>query len=431
MPIALLRRASGRRATEAIQPPKIVAMQGSPTDILQVTLFSLLFTEPDVLQCQKDRFRLPDDLTYLNLAYMAPLADTVESAGIAGVQRRRDPTSLGVSAMFDEVDDLKEGIARILGISDASRMAVVPSVSYGLACAAGNLDDVPGTDVVVCGAQFPSNYYAWKRYCERSGGRLRVVPPPPPAEGRGHSWNQQILAAIDADTAVVALPNIHWSDGTVFDLESIREATLAVDAALVIDATQSAGARPMDFGALRADAVVCASYKSLLGPYGMGFAYFSERFDDGVPLEETWSGRERSDDFANLVDYQDAYRPHAARYDVGERCNFITMPMAAAAFALIDEWQPQRIEEYCRQLTRSAIDRLRGAGYWVEDEELRAAHLFGVLPPKHVVPEAAHQHLTDHGISVSRRGAFLRISPHVYNRPEDLDRLADALVGLA
>ena len=361
---------------------------------------------------------------------MAPLAEPVETAGVEGVRRRRDPTGLGVPEMFDEVDSLKEGIASILGIPESSRMAVVPSASYGLSSVARNLDDSPGTDVVVCGAQFPSNYHVWKRYCERSGGRLRVVPPPVEVDGRGLAWNRLILEAIDDATAVVALPHIHWSDGTVFDLAAIREASLAHRAALVIDATQSAGARPMNYGALRPDAVVCASYKSLLGPYGLGFAYFSERFDDGVPLEETWSGRERSDDFANLVDYQDAYRPHAARYDVGERCNFITMPMAAAAFALIEEWQPERIEEYCRTLTSEAIHRLRDAGFWIEDEEQRAAHLFGVLPPSHVDPVAAHQHLSDRGISVSRRGSFLRVSPYLYNTPEDLARLVDALLEL-
>lgn len=384
-----------------------------------------------MLDCQRHRFRLPDDLVYLNLAYMAPLADTVEAAGVEGVRRRRDPTCLGVPEMFDEVDALKAGIAKILHIPEPSRMAVVASASYGLSTAARNLDDQPGTDVVVCSAQFPSNYYVWKRYCQRSGGRLRVVSPPETPEDRGRGWNQRILDAIDADVAVVALPHIHWSDGTVFDLEAVRGATRTHDAALVIDGTQSVGARPMDFGALQPDALVCASYKSLLGPYGMGFAYFSDRFDDGIPLEETWSGRERSDDFANLVDYQDAYRPHAARYDVGERCNFITMPMAAAAFELIDEWQPERIEAYCRELTGEPIERLRAAGFWVESEGARAAHLFGVLPPDHVDPVLAHEQLSARRISVSRRGRFLRISPYLYNQQTDLDRLVDVLVELS
>lgn len=380
-----------------------------------------------MLPCQRDRFRLPDDLTYLNLAYMAPLADRVEAAGVAGVRRRRDPTTLGVPEMFDEVDHLKSAIAAILGIADATRMAVIPAASYGLSTAARNLDEVPGTDVVVCGAQFPSNYHVWKRYCARSGGRLRVVPPPAATIGRGAAWNQAILDAVDGEVAVVALPHIHWSDGTVFDLAAIREATHAVDAALVVDGTQSVGARPMDYGALQPDALVCASYKSLLGPYGLGFAYFSSRFDDGEPLEETWSARRGSDDFANLVDYQDEYRPHATRYDVGERCNFITMPMAAAAIELIDEWRPEAIEAYCDELTSEPIARLRSMGYWVEQRDHRASHLFGVLPPESIDSTAAHQHLTERRIAVSRRGAFLRVSPHLYNTEADLDRLVNAL----
>ena len=115
---------------------------------------------------------------------------------------------------------------------------------------------------------------------------------------------------------------MHWTDGTRFDLAAIGARAREVGAALVVDGTQSVGALPFDVQQLRPDALVCATYKWLMGPYSLGFAYLGPRFDDGEPLEETWIGRRGSENFKELVDYQDDYQPGALRYDVGERSNF-------------------------------------------------------------------------------------------------------------
>ena len=88
---------------------------------------------------------------------------------------------------------------------------------------------------------------------------------------------------------------------------------------------------PFDVQAIEPDALVCATYKWLMGPYSMGFAYLGPRFDAGTPLEETWIGRAGSENFKELVNYRDDYQPGAVRYDVGERSNFALTPMAVAA----------------------------------------------------------------------------------------------------
>ena len=91
----------------------------------------------------------------------------------------------------------------------------------------------------------------------------------------------------------------------------------------------------------------------MLGPYSTGLAYFGPVFDHGTPIEENWITRRGSERFADLVRYRDDYHPAAIRYDVGERSNFILLPMLAAALALVLEWSASAIQDYCRALTKT------------------------------------------------------------------------------
>ena len=125
------------------------------------------------------------------------------------------------------------------------------------------------------------------------------------AEGRGREWNERLLDAIDSRTAIVALGHVHWTDGTKFELVAAGARAREVGAALVVDGTQSVGAMPFDVAAIQPDVLVCATYKWLMGPYSLGFAYLAPRFDEGEPLEETWIGRAGSDNFKDLVRYRD------------------------------------------------------------------------------------------------------------------------------
>ncbi|NNK64114.1 MAG: aminotransferase class V-fold PLP-dependent enzyme, partial [Gemmatimonadetes bacterium] len=247
--------------------------------------------------------------------------------------------------------------------------------------------------------------------------------------GRGRGWNERLLEAVDARTAIVAVPVVHWTDGTWFDLDALAARCRDVGAALVVDATQSVGALAFDVAKVRPDALIVAAYKWLLGPYSLSLAYYGPRFDDGDPLEETWIARQKSSDFQNLVDYQDEYVGGAIRYDVAERSNFFLAPIAAASLELLNEWGPHRIQEYCRRLTREFLDEAGELGYTVEDEAWRGAHLFGLRMPASVDLTALRDALTARNVSASLRGTALRLSPNVYNDETDMGVLLDVLKG--
>jgi selenocysteine lyase/cysteine desulfurase len=380
-----------------------------------------------MLACQKPLFALPDDEHYLNCAYMSPLSRAVEAAGVRGIARKRVPSRLSPADFFTEADTARALFARLVNAPDPSRVAVIPAASYGLAIAARNLPLAAGQNVVVTHEQFPANVYPWRKRCAATGAELRVVRPPEAAEGRGRAFNQRLLEAIDTRTAIVALGHVHWTDGTRLDLEAVGARAREVGAALVVDGTQSVGALPFDVRRLQPDALVCAAYKWLMGPYSMGFAWFGPRFDDGEPLEETWIGRRGSENFKELVNYQDEYQPGALRYDVGERANFALMPMAIAALEQILAWTPEGIQEYCAALTGGLVDRVRALGFTVEGLDARGAHLFGLRTPPGVDLQALAATLAARHVHVSLRGSAVRVAPHVYNDARDVEALFDAL----
>ena len=380
-----------------------------------------------MLPCQKSRFSLPDDEHYLNCAYMSPISIAVETAGMTGVARKRVPSRITASDFFTESDRARGLFARLINAPDPSRIAIIPAASYGLAIAARNLPAAAGQNIVVTDEQFPANVHVWRRLSRDRGVAVRVVAPPDVVDGRGHGWNTRLLEAIDSATAIVALGHVHWTDGTKFDLETIGRRAREVGAALVVDGTQSVGALPFDVQTIQPDALVCATYKWLMGPYAMGFAYLGPRFDGGEPLEETWIGRAGSENFKDLVNYRDDYQPGAIRYDMGERANIALMPMAVAALEQVLEWQPARVQAYCTALTADLVDRVRARGYTVEAPDYRGAHLFGLRAPAGTDIAAMGERLRQRKVFVSLRGSALRVAPHVYNDARDIDALLDAL----
>jgi selenocysteine lyase/cysteine desulfurase len=378
------------------------------------------------LTCQRAAFSLPVGLHYLNCAYMSPLPLVTEDAGIEGVRTKRDPTSISARDFYQTGEEARRLFAGLVN-AEPDRIALLPGAAYGVAVAARNLPVSAGQNIVLTHEQFPGNVYAWRRIAAERAAEVRVATPPPAGPGRARAWNERLLESIDAATAVVAVPHVHWTDGTRFDLVEIGRRCRDSGAALVVDATQSVGALPFDVREIRPDALIVATYKWLLGPYSYGLGYYSSRFDAGVPLEETWIGREDSEDFQHLVDYRDTYQPGAARYDVSEYSNFALLPMVVASLRLVEEWHPERIQAYCAALTEEPLREAAGLGFTVEDPAWRGAHLFGLRMPPGLDLVGLRNALARRDVVASLRGSALRLSPNVYNDTGDLDALLEGL----
>jgi selenocysteine lyase/cysteine desulfurase len=383
-----------------------------------------------ILSCQKDKFTLAENEIYINCATMGPLMKTTELAGIEAIKLKSNPRVLTQEKFFESSEILKTACAQLINAS-IDRVALIPSVSYGMAIVAKNLASKkglkPGDHIILVQDEFPSDVYAWDEVCAIKGLKIRTITPPDNMTERGKVWNQRLIAAINSETCLVAISPVHWADGTLFDLKAIAHACKLNDALFVIDGTQSVGALPFDIQEIKPDALVCAGYKWLLGPYTCGFAYFGPFFDDGSPLEQNWINRIGSNDFKNLIDYQSNYRSGAYRYNMGEQSNFIFNPMLTDSINTLLNWGISNIQDYCKNLVAEPIQQIREMGYWIENEQYRANHLFGIRIPENVNLEVIQQKLVAKKIQVSFRGSAIRISPNVYNNASDIEALAEAL----
>ncbi len=384
-----------------------------------------------MLTCQKELFNLSEEVTYLNCAYMGPLLRSVEAVGHEEVKRRLRPFNYGRKDFFEPVQKIKATFSEFVNTGDAERIAIIPSVSYGISNAAKNIDFSQKKEILLVGEQFPSNYYPWETAVKNQGAVIKPITPTSSGKTRAADWNQSILDHINENTAVLSMAHVHWADGTLYDLLAIREKLDTVGAKLVIDGTQSVGALPFDVQAIRPDALIVAAYKWLLGPYGIGLAYYGPAFDNGQPIEENWINRKNSQQFENLVNYQPAYEPKAARYSVGEQSNFIYIAMLQASLEQLSAWGPQRIQNYCKGLVVDYLKEFESLGFQTGLGTEMAYHLCGIQLPDGLEMSKLSEMLQQENIYVSVRGNSIRLAPNVYNDQHDMDHLLSVFKRIA
>ena len=375
-----------------------------------------------ILPCQRDAFAIPRDIHYLNCAYMGPLPLVVSAAVAAGAALKASPWTYRASDFFAHIEAYRTRAARLMG-GATDDIALVPSASYGLAIAANNLPLARGQNVVVLGDQFPSNYYVWTAKADAVGASVRIARRDPDDD-----WTASVIAHIDADTAIVAVPHCHWADGRLVDLAQVGVACRAVGAALALDLTQSLGALPFDLAAVQPDFAVAAGYKWQLSPYGTGMLYVAPRWQGGAPIEYNWLNRAGSEDFARLVDYRDEYQPGARRFDYGECANPPLLMGAGAALDLIDGWGVGNIAETLRVRADAIAEAAAALGLTAAPADKRAPH-FLALSFGDAVPDGLLDRLAAAQVFASVRGTSLRVTPHLYNDDGDVGALVAALGG--
>ncbi|MEM7408426.1 MAG: aminotransferase class V-fold PLP-dependent enzyme [Pseudomonadota bacterium] len=374
-----------------------------------------------MLSCQRDAFSIPDGVHYFNCASMAPLLRSAEAAGTAGLQRQRLPVAASPADYFAEPTRLRETIARLINC-ETSRIALTPAVSYGVAIAANNLELHAGQNVVVVEDEFPSDVYPWMRACEHAGATLRTVARAPDST----SWNTAVLEHIDANTALVCVSTVNWTDGLRFDVGRIGERCRAVGAVFVVDGTQSIGAAPFDFAQIQPDLLVCAGYKWLLGPYQMGFAAVGDRLLEGEPFELHWSTRAGSEDTSNTA-YHPRFRAGARRFDVGEQNNPITVPMLTAGVQQVLDWSVASIAEYLAALATEIDAGLNPEHHVLVPERDRDAHILGIRLQQPEYIDTTIAALKRANVQVSKRGSIVRVAPHLHCDSGSVAALLQAL----
>ena len=365
-------------------------------------------------------FDLPPDTAYFNAAQVGPLPIKAAEAGHAAYRDKLRPWGhTTTQTFFDLPESVRAEAAKLFG-AKPDDIAIVPAASYGLATAARNLSLKPGDEIVILDGQFPSNVYTWRALAKETGAQIRTV-----KRETEQTWTNALLDAIGVRTALVACGALHWIDGGRVDLEAVSKAARAQGAALVLDLTQSLGVMPFDVKTIDPDFVVAAAYKWMLGPYATGYLYAAPRHQDGVPLEENWINRSDSQDFSRLIDYRDTYDVGARRFDMGERSNHQLLPAALESLNLLNAIGVDEIARQCAATSTLIKDAVAPLDLRADIPD-QAPHYLSLGLPEGAPADLAAP-MRAHNVHASQRGPRLRISAHIYNTADDVDRLVTAL----
>jgi len=364
-------------------------------------------------------FDIPYDVAYLNCASLSPQLKSVTEAGSQAVQQKVHPWQVQTNDWFVNPEKLRSLAAQVIN-ADTDGLAIIPSVSYGISIAAANVPIANGQQILVMDKEYPSNYYSWNELAKATGAEILTVK-------KGSTWTESILAAITDRVAIVAISNCHWTNGALVDLIKVAEKARSVGAALVVDASQTMGAYPIDVQAVQPDFLVSVGYKWLMGPYGLGYLYAAPKWRKaGKPIEYSWLTKNDSENFAGLVNYRDDFRPGARRFDMGEFPGFINVPMAIAALTQVLDWGVENIQSQLKITTGQIAQQAVALGFGFPYENERVGHMIGIDLPGGV-SDKLKTALKNENIFVGYRGESIRISPYLYTTEQDIEKLFEVL----
>jgi selenocysteine lyase/cysteine desulfurase len=381
-----------------------------------------------MLPSQRALFDIPRDICYLNAASWSPLPVATQEAGRVGVARKGKPWLIDPALPNKQFERARRAAARLIN-ADPEDVALISSVSYGVAAAAKLVTVPAGSRVLVLENDHSSAVLEWTT--RAPDGRFTVEAVPRPGDG---DWTAAILGAIERPGAppvgLASLSSVHWADGGVVDMDRVASALRKQGAMLLVDATHAAGVMKTDVRSFDPDFLVFPTYKWLLGPYGRAFLYIAKRHQDGVPLEQTSYGR-RAINSERETYYRDTeFVADARRFDMGERDHFISLEMASIGMEMMAQWGCDAVHQRLGMLTSRLADGLRSDGVAIPDACVRAPHILSLSFPAGM-PERLIAQLAAEQIYVAPRIGRMRISPHVYNDEDDIDRFVATFCRLA
>jgi selenocysteine lyase/cysteine desulfurase len=364
---------------------------------------------------------------WLNCAHQGPLPQAAAAEAREAIEWKRRPFELTAERFAGVPARLREALGRLLGVA-AEQVILGNSASYGMHLLANGLPWRAGDEVLLVRGDFPSVLLPWLGLEGREVG-VRLVAPahhlPDPEE---------LAAALTPRTRVFCTTWVHSFSGTACDLAALGSVCRANGTWFFVNASQAVGVRPFD-ASLPVDALLGVGFKWLCGPYGTGYLWVRPELLRTLTYNQRyWLAQMSADD---LGKGRDDLRlpdgpPTARTYDVFGTANFFNFKPWAAAIEYLLSIGIERVAAYDQQLVERFVAGLDPGRFdlHVPPEPARCSTLVFF---SHKQPErngVLHAHLKAQGIDVAYRRGLLRVSPHLYNTPEDIDRALQVLNGV-
>jgi selenocysteine lyase/cysteine desulfurase len=365
-------------------------------------------------------FPITQTYNYLNHAAVSP----PPAPTIAAVESQLRDVSFNGSLNYRHWVATKERTRQMIaGIMGArpEQVAFMRNTSDALSSVANGLRWQAGDNLVTFQREFPSNVYPWLRLRDSLGVEIRVC-----EEQNGRIDLDQLISLIDDRTRVVTISHVQYASGFRADLERLGQAARRHDALLVVDIIQSLGVMPLDVEGELIDVAAAAGHKWLLTPEGIGLLYLSDRARERIqPTLVGWVSVPNPDDYNN---FEQGWNRGTLAWETGTGPSALFYGMEAS-LKLLTETEIGRIADYLEELTDHLCGRLEHSAYEVVSSRT-SGEKSQVVCIRHrdgLSPMSVYVHLKERNIVTAPRGERLRISPHLYNTPEEIDALVDSL----
>jgi selenocysteine lyase/cysteine desulfurase len=365
----------------------------------------------------RNEFPVTRRWAYLDHAAVTPLPEPGRAALADWAADMAANGEASWSAWQRRVEDARARAGQLLN-TDPRDVAFIKNTSEGICFVAEGLPWQAGDNVVTSADEYPSNLYPWMNLSGR-GVEVRRVP-----SREGRILVDDLRAAMDAHTRLVALSFVEYGTGFRNDLDAVSHLCRERDALLFVDAIQGLGVFPLNVGRTPIDFLAADGHKWLLGPEGAGLFYVRRELVEYLhAVEVGWHSVVHEHDFAHV---ELALKPHAGRWESGTLNVGGIAALGAGLGLLLDAGIPE-VEARVLELTDYVCDRARASGYEVYSSR-RPGESSGIVSLLGLSdPAAAVHRCRAAGVIVNNRGGRLRVSPHAYNTFEEIDQLFTVL----
>jgi kynureninase len=381
----------------------------------------------------RERFYVPEGTIYLDGNSLGLLSVDAEESVKWALESWKRQVVRGWTeadpAWFTLGEDLAARMAFLFGASPES-VIVTGTTTVNLHQMVGTFYRPSGArrKIVATALDFPSDIYALQSQILLQGGNLeRDLVLVPSADGRIVE-EDDIIAAITNDVALVLLPSVLYRSGQLLDIPRLVRAAHERGAIIGFDCAHSAGAVQHEFEAWNVDFAVWCTYKYLnAGPGAVGALFVHPRHFGTVPSLAGWWGYRKERQFEMVHTWEGA--PHAGAFQISTLPLLSTAPLIGS-MRIIGEAGIDRIRQKSLELTDYLIDLTRAMGLEDErygfaigtpiDHERRGGH----VALEHPEAVAISRALIDRGVVVDlRKPIVIRLTPvPLYSRFGELWR---------
>jgi selenocysteine lyase/cysteine desulfurase len=364
-----------------------------------------------------------DGRVWLNAAHQGPLPREAVEAAQRALQRKVQPNLIGDEDFHQTPARLRSALAHLVNARE-SDIVLGNSASYGLHLIANGLGWRPGDEVLVPADDFPASILPWT-VLEAKGVDVRRLP----AEG-GMLTAESLSSQLDDRTRLVCISWVNSFSGRINDLSALGSLCRARGVLLVVNATQGLGSLKLDVDALPVDAVTSCGFKWLCGPYGTGFCWLDPDLQAVLESHQAYWLALAGERWSDLNQHDDASNDDlgAARFDVFGTANFLNFEPWTASVEHFLSVGLDAISAHNALLIERLVDGI-DAEEWrlVSGLDPSERSTMVVLEPRRGSADDATSRLGRARIDVAERRGRIRISPHLYNSLDDIDRTLTAL----